>query len=96
MTKLKRDLKKILLAVFGLMLLFNAGYDFARWLNKRTVERTVATELKDVDGVASLDVKNCYSVPDQGMWLCDIEVTTVDGHRGRILQVFSNDDLSGE
>jgi hypothetical protein len=96
MTKLKKDLKKIVLAVFGLMLLCNAGYDFTRWLQKYQVEKTVATELKDVDGVASLDVKNCFNVPDVGMWLCDIEVTSVDGRKGRVLQVFSNDDLEGE
>ena len=95
MTKLRKDLKKILLVVFGAMLLFNAGYDFTRWLNRRSVEKTVTAEVKKNEQISDARVVQCYNVADIG-WLCDLELTTIEGRHGRMLQVFTYEDLAGE
>ncbi len=95
MTKLRKDLKKILLVVFGAMLLFNAGYDLTRWLSRRSVEKTVTAEVKKNEQISDARVVQCYNVADIG-WLCDLELTTIEGRHGRMLQVFTYEDLASE
>jgi len=98
MTKLKKDLKKILLAVFGVMLLFNAGYDLSRWVQNNQVKRAAERSLlSDNDGmITNAEAKWCTLATDVGLYVCDMELTIQDGRKGRVLQVFSPDDLAGK
>jgi hypothetical protein len=90
MTKFKKDLKKIVLVVFGCMLLLNAGFDFLRWNVRHRAEKAAAEELKKDAQFAVVTVHQCFLVADVG-WLCDVELTLVDGRKGRLLHVYSPD-----
>ena len=98
MSKFKKDLKNILLYVAGSALLFNAGFDISRWAQDRQVKRAAAASMTsgEFSQVAKADVKWCTLAPDVGFYVCDVEVTLVDGKKGRLLQVFSNEDLAGK
>jgi hypothetical protein len=83
-------------AVLGVMLSVNAGYDFARYQVKRSVERKVEAALNDVASSfgATAKVNGCYNVRDLG-WICDMTAFSPDGkehHRGEHL--FTYEELN--
>jgi hypothetical protein len=97
MTKFKKDLKKILLVVAGSMLLFNAGFDISRWIQNERVKRAAAASMVEDGGpIVKAEAKWCTLSADVGLYVCDIELTIADGRKGRVLQVFSPEDLAGD
>ena len=97
MTKFKKSIKSILLSVFGVMLLLNAGIDFSRWASKRMAEAVIDHNLKEFVNQfpgASARVVDCYRVSGQG-WLCDIDFGAGEQHK-RILQFYSNEELKSQ
>jgi len=94
MSRFKRDIKKIVLAVLGCVLLFNAGYDVTRFVRQNSAKKAAAAKTVEFFEGGEATAVWCQDVRDVGMWVCDLEVTLPDGRQARLLQAFSYDDLA--
>lgn len=79
-------MKKFLTRILVLALIVNAGFDFGSWVMKRNAEGDAARAAIATGVVGEVHAVQC--LPFSEGWVCDLDVTLIDGNRGHIVKAY--------